>query len=205
MLRKNRVFFKDYDGSLIEVPQKKVFVKTKELRKLMKAADDGGTDGPLARRYGEADTTSAVIANAYGAFAGTPLRDLCENTRRFHKQHAPGGGSSQASPRSQMKGHDFDAEQEPGQEESGEWKRRATMAAAATPFGGPTPDPLDFPPAADRAARHRSLKQKASQHLADLGGATPQIDEANESPFQGSSQPSQADEQDDEESQRFLQ
>ena len=37
LLRKNRLFFKDYDGSLIEVPQKKVLVKTKELRKLLRA------------------------------------------------------------------------------------------------------------------------------------------------------------------------
>ena len=32
MLKKNRLFFKDFDGSIIEVPQKKIFVRTKELK-----------------------------------------------------------------------------------------------------------------------------------------------------------------------------
>ena len=36
MLKKNRLFFKDFDGSIIEVPQKKIFVRTKELKEIRK-------------------------------------------------------------------------------------------------------------------------------------------------------------------------
>ena len=43
ILKKNRLFFKDHDGSLIEVPQVKVTVKGGELRKIKKRAKDQGT------------------------------------------------------------------------------------------------------------------------------------------------------------------
>lgn len=36
MLKMNRLFFKDFDGSIIEVPQKKIFVRTKELKHVKK-------------------------------------------------------------------------------------------------------------------------------------------------------------------------
>jgi hypothetical protein len=42
ILKKNRLFFKDHDGSLIEVPQAKVTVKGGELRKIKKRAKDQG-------------------------------------------------------------------------------------------------------------------------------------------------------------------
>lgn len=42
ILKKNRLFFKDHDGSLIEVPQVKVTVKGGELRKIKKRAKDQG-------------------------------------------------------------------------------------------------------------------------------------------------------------------
>jgi len=88
MLKKNRVFFKDYDGSLIEVPTKKVFVKTKELRKILKASDDGDPDNGLERTYRGRDVNEAVIANTYGEFIEVPIKDLCENTRNFINAHA---------------------------------------------------------------------------------------------------------------------
>ena len=40
ILKKNRLFFKDHDGSLIEVPQSKVTVKSGELRKIKKRAKE---------------------------------------------------------------------------------------------------------------------------------------------------------------------
>ena len=42
ILKKNRLFFKDHDGSLSEVPQVKVTVKGGELRKIKKRAKDQG-------------------------------------------------------------------------------------------------------------------------------------------------------------------
>ena len=41
-LKMNRLFFKDFDGSIIEVPQKKIFVRTKELKHLKKMGMHGG-------------------------------------------------------------------------------------------------------------------------------------------------------------------
>ncbi len=41
-LTKNRLFFKDFDGSIIEVPQKKVTLTTHELKKVRKEALEGG-------------------------------------------------------------------------------------------------------------------------------------------------------------------
>lgn len=34
IVKKSRMFFKDFDGSLIEVPQRKIILKDHELRKL---------------------------------------------------------------------------------------------------------------------------------------------------------------------------
>jgi len=42
MLKQNRLFFKDYDGSIIEGTQKKLFVRTKELKHIKKMAMHGG-------------------------------------------------------------------------------------------------------------------------------------------------------------------
>lgn len=47
MVKKNRMFFKDYDGTLIEVPCPKVFLKPNEIRKLKKRASE-----QLATLYG---------------------------------------------------------------------------------------------------------------------------------------------------------
>merc|ERR1719264_1932821 len=41
MLKQNRLFFKDYDGSIIEGTQKKLFVRTKELKHIKKMAMHG--------------------------------------------------------------------------------------------------------------------------------------------------------------------
>ena len=41
MLKMNRLFFKDFDGSIIEVPQKKIFVRTKELKHVKKLGMHG--------------------------------------------------------------------------------------------------------------------------------------------------------------------
>jgi len=47
MIKQNRMFFKDYDGTLIEVDTPKVYAKTKELRKIKKRAEE-----QLATLYG---------------------------------------------------------------------------------------------------------------------------------------------------------
>ena len=44
MLKKNRLFFKDFDGSIIEVPQKKIFVRTKELKQIKRMNTTGGVN-----------------------------------------------------------------------------------------------------------------------------------------------------------------
>ena len=41
-IKKNRLFFKDFDGSIIEVPQRKVTLVTHELKKLRKEHTLGG-------------------------------------------------------------------------------------------------------------------------------------------------------------------
>lgn len=48
LIKQNRMFFKDYDGTLIEVGTPKVFAKTKELRKIKKRSEE-----QLATLYGE--------------------------------------------------------------------------------------------------------------------------------------------------------
>jgi hypothetical protein len=40
-IMKNRLFFKDFDGSIIEVPQRKVILQTHELKKIRKEAGEG--------------------------------------------------------------------------------------------------------------------------------------------------------------------
>ena len=67
MLKKNRLFFKDFDGSIIEVPQKKIFVRTKELKQLKKLGAHGG-----ASVYG--DEPHEIPA-------------LCKNTNGWIKNH----------------------------------------------------------------------------------------------------------------------
>ena len=63
LIKKNRMFFKDYDGTLIEVPTPKVFLKPNEIRKVKKRA-------------------SEQLATLYGAHAGDGkyLDKILENT-----------------------------------------------------------------------------------------------------------------------------
>ena len=71
MLKKNRLFFKDFDGSIIEVPQKKIFVRTKELKQLKRLHRDGA-------------------ASVYGDVAADPEVDvplLCKNTNHWVRNH----------------------------------------------------------------------------------------------------------------------
>jgi hypothetical protein len=42
LICKNRLFFKDFDGSIIEVPQRKMTLSVVELKKLRKEAQEGG-------------------------------------------------------------------------------------------------------------------------------------------------------------------
>ena len=57
MLKKNRLFIKDFDGSLLEVPQTKMAVRGRaELRRLKKAVRKGG-----ATCYGAQHDLDALI------------------------------------------------------------------------------------------------------------------------------------------------
>ena len=67
LLKKNRLFFKDFDGSIIEVPQKKIFVRTKELKHLRKMATHGG-----ASVFGEEQVE---------------VHELCKNTNAWIRNH----------------------------------------------------------------------------------------------------------------------
>lgn len=67
LLKQNRLFFKDFDGSIIEVPQKKIFVRTKELKHLKRMSAHGG-----ATIYGENDFT---------------INQLCKNTNEWIRNH----------------------------------------------------------------------------------------------------------------------
>jgi len=69
LLKMNRLFFKDYDGSIIEVPQKKIYVRTKELKHIKKMAMHGG-----ATVYGDTDDV-------------TPIPKLCKATNFWIKNH----------------------------------------------------------------------------------------------------------------------
>ena len=71
MLKKSRLFFKDFDGSIIEVPQKKIYVRTKELKQLKRLHRDGA-----ASVYGEV-----------GADGETDVPLLCKNTNAWIRNH----------------------------------------------------------------------------------------------------------------------
>jgi hypothetical protein len=58
---KNRLFFKDFDGSIIEVPQRKVALQTFELKKVRKEATEGG-----AHLYGNKyRSLNSVVKSTY--------------------------------------------------------------------------------------------------------------------------------------------
>lgn len=42
VLKKNRLFFKDFDGSIIEVPQRKIVVAASDLKKIKRLGQEGG-------------------------------------------------------------------------------------------------------------------------------------------------------------------
>ena len=71
MLKKSRLFFKDFDGSIIEVPQKKIYVRTKELKELKKLHKDGA-----ASVYGEV-----------GLDGENDIPQLCKNTNYWIRNH----------------------------------------------------------------------------------------------------------------------
>ena len=56
LIKKHRLFFKDFDGSLLEVPQKKIFLKANELKNLKKQAYR-----QQASVYGKIDVNIAVL------------------------------------------------------------------------------------------------------------------------------------------------
>ena len=96
MLKKNRLFFKDFDGTIVEVPQKKIFVRTKELKDLKKLAHHGG-----ASVYGENQPGINQLCKAtnYWVKHGKPIEtkketDEEEARRVFAMENgdfAPGG------------------------------------------------------------------------------------------------------------------
>ena len=71
MLKKSRLFFKDFDGSIIEVPQKKIFVRTKELKELKKLHKEGA-----ASVYGDVGIDGEV-----------DIPQLCKNTNAWIRNH----------------------------------------------------------------------------------------------------------------------
>ena len=71
MLKKSRLFFKDFDGSIIEVPQKKIFVRTKELKELKRLHKEGA-----ASVYGEIGVDGEV-----------DIPQLCKNTNHWIRNH----------------------------------------------------------------------------------------------------------------------
>ena len=68
MLKMNRLFFKDFDGSIIEVPQKKIYVRTKELKHIKRQHRAGSVNV-----YGDTEATLAT---------------LCKNTNHFLRGNA---------------------------------------------------------------------------------------------------------------------
>lgn len=69
---KNRLFFKDFDGSIIEVPQRKVTLQTHELKKIRKEAGEGG-----AHLYGEAHRSlNSVVKSTYKSIKTMTRHDL---------------------------------------------------------------------------------------------------------------------------------
>merc|ERR1712004_311766 len=91
MLKKNRLFFKDYDGSLIEVPTKKVFVKNKDLKKLMRASDE---NPQLEEHYRDVEINQCAVAHGYAGVSEVPLKDLCRNTKQYLDVNRPGGAGT---------------------------------------------------------------------------------------------------------------
>ncbi len=63
-LKMSRLFFKDFDGSIIEVPQKKIFVRTRELKHIKRQNAQGAV-------------------NVYND--EIPLATLCRNTQDYIK------------------------------------------------------------------------------------------------------------------------
>ena len=76
MLKKSRLFFKDFDGSIIEVPQKKIFVRTKELKQLKRLNTHGGMSV-----YG-ANDDDPTNQNAQ-----LDVHTLCRNTNEWIRNH----------------------------------------------------------------------------------------------------------------------
>ena len=66
-LKKNRLFFKDFTGSIVEVPQKKVYVRTKDLKHIKRMANAGSVSV-----YGEHNMEIGF---------------LCKNTNAFIRGH----------------------------------------------------------------------------------------------------------------------
>jgi len=74
-LYKNRLFFKDFDGSLIEVPQKKIALNTLDLKKVkMQKRDNNAT------AYGtHKKTLHELISNSYSMIKGGGEEEIEEN------------------------------------------------------------------------------------------------------------------------------
>ena len=101
LLKKNRIFFKDYDGSVIEVPTKKVLVKQKELRKLKKAFEEGDPNNGIDKSFKSKNISNAMVAHGYGEMAEVPITDLIQNTKNFQEGNPLNlDGSQPGSPRS---------------------------------------------------------------------------------------------------------
>ena len=65
MVKMHRLFFKDYDGSITEVPQKKIYVRIKELKHLKKLGMHNG-----ATAYGDKGPEIGI-------------NQLCKNTNNY--------------------------------------------------------------------------------------------------------------------------
>ncbi len=74
ILYKNRLFFKDFDGSLIEVPQSKIALNQKDLKKVKMMKRDNN-----ANPYGKFKSLNELINSSYSRIKRLGLEEQEEN------------------------------------------------------------------------------------------------------------------------------
>jgi hypothetical protein len=102
MIKKNRMFFKDFDGTLIEVGTPKVFVKPNELRKIKKRAQE-----QQATLYGEHANDGMylekILENTMNRIKGALVASIggdVDEFKRIDTYQPMGTINTQHSPRS---------------------------------------------------------------------------------------------------------
>lgn len=96
MLKKNRLFFKDFDGSIIEVPQRKIVVAASDLKKIKRLGQEGG-----ATIHGDgSQTINEVVKRTYKAIKGNEaaqMEGIETNRERTGRPEDFGGASDLAA------------------------------------------------------------------------------------------------------------